>query len=180
MDSFLGEIKMFGGNFAPRGWAFCNGQLLDINQNTALFSLLGTTYGGNGQTNFALPNLQGRLPMHFGSGQGLSNRSLGEAGGSEAVTLSLNQLPTHNHSLQIPFKNAAGTTDNPSGAVAALAQDAGGNNYPIYSKEAPDGQMAPLPSAVGPSGNNQGHDNMPPFQCVSFIIALEGIYPSRS
>jgi microcystin-dependent protein len=165
-EPFLGEIRMFGGNFAPRGWAFCNGQTLSIAQNTALFSLLGTTYGGNGQTTFALPDLQGRVPMHWGQGSGLSSRSLGEQDGVEAVTLTQQQLPAHTHTLN--GSTGAVNTTRPTNAIPAK----GGS----YTTAPPDTQMA-SPAVVG---NNLPHGNMQPSLAVSFIIALEGIFPSRN
>ncbi len=174
-EPFLGEIRMFGGNFAPRGWALCNGQLLSISQNAALFSLLGTTYGGNGQTNFALPNLQGRVPMHWGQGPGLSPRALGESSGSESVTLLTNQMPAHNHTLSA--NNNQGDTFSPGGAVSASAVDSSQQPLNIYSSTA-NATMAP--TAIGLAGGGQPHANMQPYQCVSFIIALQGIFPSRN
>ncbi|MGL3807703.1 phage tail protein [Paeniglutamicibacter sp. R2-26] len=165
-EPFLGEIQMVGFAFAPPGWAMCDGQFLSISQNTALFSLLGTTYGGNGQTTFALPDLRGRFPIHSGGGNGpgLSTREMGETGGQEFVTLSTNQMPQHTHGLP-----AAGeqTSDRPGGLVPAK----GGNYGPANSGPS----MAP--SQV--SGGNQPHENMPPYLSLNFIIALEGIYPSR-
>jgi microcystin-dependent protein len=174
-EPFLGEIRMFGGNFAPRGWAFCNGQILPIAQNTALFSLLGTTYGGNGQTTFALPDLRGRVPMHWGQGPGLTPRSLGETSGSENVTLLSNQMPAHTHSLTA--NNQQGDAFSPEGAVAAAAVDSSQQPLNIYSSSANTTMSA---QAIGAAGGSQPHSNMQPFQCVSFIIALEGIYPSRN
>jgi microcystin-dependent protein len=174
-EPFLGEIRMFAGNFAPKGWEFCNGQLLSIAQNSALFSLLGTAYGGNGQTTFGLPNLQGRVPMHWGSGQGLTPRTLGEMSGSEHVTLLSNQMPAHTH--QIAANNGQGDTFSPEGAVNAAAVDATQQPLNIYSSSA-NGTMAA--QSIKAAGGSQPHDNMQPYQCVSFIIALEGIYPSRS
>jgi microcystin-dependent protein len=165
-EPFYGEIVMFAGNFAPRGWAFCNGQLLSIAQNTALFSILGTTYGGNGVTTFALPDLRGRAPMHFGQGPGLSNRNLGEQDGTETVALTQQQMPSHTHTLN--GSTGAVNTTRPTGAVPAK----GGS----YSTASPDTQMTP-PALVGGS---QPHDNMQPSLAVSFIIALEGIFPSRN
>lgn len=162
---------MFGGNFAPRGWAFCNGQILPIAQNTALFSLLGTTYGGNGQTTFALPDLQGRYAMHWGNGPGLTPRTIGEAAGTESVTLVAPQLPAHNHTLSA---SAEGTADQGRPGKNTLAT----TSTPIYTAAAPDTPMNA--SSIGSAGGSQPHDNMAPFQCVSFIIALEGIYPSRN
>lgn len=170
-EPFIGEIRMFGGNFAPRGWAFCNGQLLSIAQNTALFSLLGTTYGGNGQTTFALPNLQGRYAMHWGSGPGLTPRQLGETAGSESVTLTTQQMPNHYHPLQA-CGEATADQGRPSGNSLAVTSS------PVYANAKADTAMNG--ASVGPAGGNQPHDNMSPYQCVSFIIALEGIFPSRS
>jgi len=177
-EPFLGEVRMFGGNFAPRGWAFCNGQLLSIAQNTALFSLLGTTYGGDGQTTFALPNLQGRFPMHWGNGAGLSMRTLGEVSGNESVTLLASQLPAHTHPMAAI--SVDGNTDSPVGAVCAKAVDGSANPVSAYSSGTnPDTAMSP--KAVGPNtGGGQPTPVMNPFLCVSFIIALEGIFPSRS
>jgi microcystin-dependent protein len=174
-EPFLGEIRMFGGNFAPKGWAFCNGQVLSIAQNTALFSLLGTTYGGNGQTTFALPNLQGRVPMHWGTGPGLTPRTLGESSGSETVTLISSQMPAHNHAIEA--NSGQGDTYSPQGAVNAAAVDATQQPLNIYSTSVNTTMAA---QSVGLAGGSQPHENMQPYQCVSFIIALEGIYPSRS
>lgn len=169
MDPFLGEIRMFGGNFAPRGWALCNGQLMSVAQNTALFSILGVTYGGNGQTTFGLPNMQGRLPMHWGSGPGLSPHTLGEASGTETVTLINSQMPMHNHQL-IGTTAAAGDT-LPTGNILSEGNSyAAGNSTPTNMS----------PNAIGVSGGNQPHTNMPPYLAVSFIIALEGVFPSRN
>jgi microcystin-dependent protein len=172
-DPFIAEIRMFAGTFAPRGWAFCNGQLLPINQNQALFSLVGTTYGGDGRTTFGLPNLQGRVPMHWGNGAGLSPRSLGEQAGAEAVTLAANQMPAHTHAAQC--SSLKGNTNSPTSKV--WSKDAGVQSA-TYTSNAPDGAMAA--SAIGNAGGSQPHDNMPPYLCVSFIIALQGIFPSRS
>jgi len=172
-EPFIGQIMMFAGNFAPRGWAFCEGQLLSVAQNTALYSILGTTYGGNGQTTFALPDLRGRLPMQPGQGPGLSPRTLGEQGGSESVTLISSQMPAHNHTLNVSSQQ--GDTETPVGTVLAADNTATITNY----RAAPiDGTMNP--SAIGVAGGTQPHNNMSPFLCINFIIALEGIYPSRS
>ncbi len=178
---FIGEIKMFAGNFAPRGYAFCNGQLLSIAQNTALFSILGTTYGGNGQTTFGLPNLQGRFPMHWGSGPGLTPRQLGETGGIERVTLLTSQLPAHVHGINLsinpPCSNLAGNSDVPTGNVPAASGQAENFRTPPGNAA-----MAPIPIAgnTGAAGNNTPVEIINPFQCVSFIIALQGIFPSRN
>ena len=165
-EPFLGSILLFGGNFAPRGWAFCNGQLLPINQNTALFSLLGTTYGGNGQTTFALPDLRGRTPIHFGQGPGLSNYSEGEMGGAESVTLISTQMPAHQHTQ--PASNGDEGTNRPNGAVPAR----GG----VYTPASDGSALAPTTIA----GGNQPHENSAPFLALNYIIALEGIFPSRN
>ena len=177
-EPFLGEIRMVGFNFAPRGWALCNGQILSIAQNTALFSLLGTTYGGDGVTTFALPNLQGRLPMHWGNGPGLSPRVIGEQSGSETVTLVSTQIPAHNHMLNCT--TTAGAIDNPSGALLATSADANLNPINTYlaGGAAPNATMAN--NSIGVAGGSQPHDNMSPFLCVTFIIALSGIFPSRN
>jgi microcystin-dependent protein len=170
---FLAEIKMFGGNFAPRGYAFCNGQILSISQNTALFSLLGTTYGGDGITNFALPNLQGRVPIHWGSGAGLSTYVIGEQGGVENVTLIQSQLPSHNHSLTA--SSGAGTGAAPA-ATEVLA--ASTTRDKLYSTSAPNTTLSA--QAIGTTGGNLPHTNLQPYLAVSFIIALQGIFPSRN
>ncbi|HVE87103.1 MAG TPA: tail fiber protein [Myxococcales bacterium] len=176
-EPFIGQIQLFGGNFAPRGWALCNGQLLSIAQNTALFSILGTTYGGDGQTTFALPNLQGRFPMHWGNGPGLTPRTLGEVSGSESVTLLTSQMPSHNHVVNATGQD--GNTDVPTSALWAKAVDGSSNAVSAYSSGVnPDTTMNP--AAIGPSGGNQPTPVMNPFLCVTFIIALEGIFPSRS
>jgi microcystin-dependent protein len=169
-DPFIAEVRIVGFNFAPRGWAFCNGQLLPITQNTALFSLLGTNYGGNGTTTFALPNLQGRSPMHAGQGPGLSERTLGESGGSAAVTLVASQVPAHTHALQA---SATASTGTPSGTVA-LASNAGASIY-----RSPTGQVAMADAALAPAGSGLPHNNRQPYLAMSFIIALQGIFPPR-
>lgn len=168
-EPFVGEIRMFAGNFAPRGWAFCDGQLLAVSQNDALFSLLGTIYGGDGRTTFGLPDLRGRIPVHAGTGPGLSPR-LGSKAGAENVTLTVNQLPSHSHPLQASTDVAR--TPNPATNVPATSTVIDG-----YINEAPSESMAP--SAVGSVGGSRSHTNLMPFLCVHFIIALFGIYPSR-
>src|SRR3954469_26017647 len=167
-EPFLGEIRMFGGNFAPRGWALCNGQLLAISTNTALFSILGTTYGGNGQTTFGLPDLRGRVPLHQGQGQGLSPYNLGEVGGSETVTLLTPQMPAHNHPFAPPVSSAAGGAADPTNNFPA-AQDAtqGPFNYNTTTTGAGGAGMS------GAQGGSQPHANIQPFLCVNYIIALE-------
>lgn len=170
-DPFIAEIRIFAGNLAPRGWAFCNGQLLPIAQNTALFSLIGTTYGGDGRSTMGLPNLQGRVPMHPGQGAGLTPRRLGEAGGSDAVTLVGLQLPRHDHFMRAVPKT---TQASPNGGV-------GLGNAPIYATPADQGSIVAMADgAIGAAGGGQPHDNRQPYLALSFIIALEGLYPSRS
>lgn len=168
-EPFLGEIRMFAGNFAPRGWALCNGQLLPINQNQALFSLLGTMYGGDGKTTFALPNLQGRVPIHMGQGLNLTPRFQGEAGGEEEVILTISEIPQHNH--QAIASNGEATELSPAGNVWATK-----SRTTLYNKT---GNVAMSNSAIGMAGGNQPHNNMPPYLTINFIIALQGIYPSR-
>lgn len=174
MDPILGQIIMFAGNFAPQGWAFCNGQLLSIAQNTALFSILGTTYGGDGVSTFGLPNLQGRVPMHWGNGAGLTPRTIGQMAGEESVTLVASQMPAHNHILAANSGN--GDQLSPSGNVTAIVNESGRTQYTGYCATA-NATMAA--TAISAAGGSQPHDNMPPYQCVSFIIATTGIYPSR-
>lgn len=175
-EPFVAEIKMFAGNFAPRGYAFCNGQLLPISQNTALFSLIGTTYGGDGRTTTALPNLQGRAPMHPGRGPALTPRSLGQKTGVGEVTLTTNQLPQHSHALQ-GAAEAPNNTNPVGGVPAQISGRAGGTN--LYG--ANGAETTPmLATALAPAGGGQAHNNLQPSLCVSFIIALIGTYPSRS
>lgn len=167
-DPFVAEIRIFPFNFAPRGWAWCDGQLLPLSQNTALFSLLGTTYGGNGQSNFALPDLQGRAPMHPGQGPGLSLHGLGEIGGSETVTLLESEIPAHSHALN--------TSIRPSDGLNPAARSVGtGNN--VYAP--PANLTLAAPEALAPSGGNQPHNNMQPYLTFYFCIALQGVFPPR-
>jgi microcystin-dependent protein len=170
---FIGEITLFAGNFAPRNWAFCNGQILPISQNTALFSILGTTYGGNGQTTFALPDLRGRVPIHQGQGPGLSFYNLGQMGGSENVTLLTNQLPAHNHAINAVANG--GDQANPIGNLPAVESTGTSKDY---SSVAATGQMAP--GMVANTGGGQPVPVVQPYGCVSYIIALYGIFPSRN
>jgi len=170
-NPFIGEIRMFGGNFAPMGWMLCNGQLLSISQYTALFSLLGTFYGGNGTQNFALPNLQARSPLGMGNGAGLTPRIEGQIGGEQAVTLLTNELPVHNHNANCD----SGMGDQYGPVQNYWATDAGGND-----EYGPSGPNAMSPGAIGPSGGNQSHPNLQPYLVLTFIIALQGIFPSRS
>jgi microcystin-dependent protein len=166
-DPFIGEIILFAGNFAPRGWAFCAGQILSIQQNTALYSILGTTYGGNGTTTYALPDLRGRVPMGVGQGPGLTPRSLGEVAGTESVTLNANEMPAHVHPL--PASTHDSTTKNPQGNVPAY-------NGSYGTPASADTTMSPSTQ----SGGSQPHGNMQPYTGLNYIIALEGIFPSRN
>jgi microcystin-dependent protein len=170
-EPFLGEIRMFAGNFAPNGWALCNGQLLSIAQNTALFSLLGTSYGGNGTTNFALPNLQNSVPMHWGQGPGLTDRQVGETGGSATVTIIASEMAAHTHR---PFAvTGAGTLAPPTNAYwsTSSARDK------QFAQAAPNVTMAA--PTLDPVGGSQPHNNQFPFLVVTYIIATAGIFPSR-
>lgn len=167
---YIGQIMAFGGNFAPLGWALCNGSLLPISQYEALFSLIGTTYGGDGQTTFALPDLRSRALLHQGQGPGLSNYVLGQSGGAEAITLTTGQLPPHSH--PVLGNSGAGTSANPSDAVWA------GSPANIYTAGAA-ANAAMSATAISASGGGQPHDNMLPFETLNFCIALEGIYPSQ-
>jgi microcystin-dependent protein len=173
LDPFIGEIAMVGFNFAPRGWAMCDGQLLPISSNTALFALLGTTYGGDGRTTFGLPDLRGRFPTHMGTGPGLSTRQWGSTGGAEQVTMTAGQMPTHSHVLSGQTSN--GTSDSPAGGM--LARDPAGT--PGYGDGAAN-VAAMHASSIGTAGLGQPQANMPPFLTINFVIALEGIFPSRN
>lgn len=172
MEPFIADIILFAGNFAPRGWAFCQGQLLPISQNTALFSLLGTTYGGDGTTTFGLPNLQGRLAIHPGRGPGLSSYRLGQSGGTENVTLNSTQIPQHSHTGKVEVSTNNGGESNPSGQYIA-------NHSGAFSEE-PTGPNSLNGVITNPTGGNQAHNNMQPSLALNYIIALQGVYPSRS
>ena len=164
---YVGEIRMFAGNFAPAGWSFCEGQLVPISENDTLFNLIGTTYGGDGQNTFALPDLRGRIPMHIASGN-----TIGQTGGVEAVELSPSQIPPHNHLLTA--SSAAGSISSPQNAVFASHRD-----HKVFANNAAPSGAMPV-SAVSTSGGSQPHENMPPYLCVSFIISLFGIFPSQT
>jgi microcystin-dependent protein len=170
-EPFLGEIRMFGFNFAPQGWAMCNGQLLPISQNTALFALIGTFYGGNGTTNFALPNLQSSVAIHQGQGPGLSPYEIGQSGGTENVTLLQGQMPEHTHVVNA--SQSPGTGTRPAGAVLARA------TADIYAAAA-DGSTTMNAGTIGSAGGGQPHSNIQPYLTVNFCIALQGIFPSRN
>jgi len=170
-EPFVGEIRTFAGGFAPTGWALCNGQLISISSNTALFSLLGTTYGGNGTSNFALPDLRGRAPMHAGNGAGLTPRLLGENGGTETVTLTPAQAPSHTHTLRASSAN--GNSADPKDHVPSN----GGSTTTPYASGTADTPMSA--GAIAPAGGEQPHNNLMPYLTVTFIIATQGVYPSR-
>jgi len=166
---YVGEIRMFGGSFAPAGWAFCEGQLLSIAENEVLFQLIGTTYGGDGEENFAVPNLAGRIPVHQGQGSGLSNRQIGEVAGVTDVTVTTQQMPAHNHAI-VATQNLGNSSD-PGGRVLAT-----GTNVSMFRVIAPNVPFAP--NVLGPAGGSQPHTNVMPYLAVSFIISLFGIFPS--
>lgn len=169
-DPYIGEIRMFAASFAPAGWAFCNGQLLPISENDALFVVLGTTYGGDGQETFALPNLQSRVPLHMGQGPGISqNYILGEMAGVESVTLTTNQIPLHSHPLVA--SNVTGTSKDPVGNTPAVSE---GDVYVGGSSQNPLS-----PQAITPAGGSQPHENTQPYLAISFIISLFGIFPHQ-
>jgi len=168
---FVGEIRMFAGNFAPRGWALCDGQLLAVAQNDALFSLFGTIYGGDGRSTFGLPDLRGRVPIHQGSGPGLTDRRIGAKAGAERVSLTANELPSHTHALK--GSNNFGSDTSPVSGVPAT-----GSGVNLYNN-APATTTSMDNEAVTSTGGAQAHDNIQPFLCVNFIVALLGVYPSR-
>lgn len=173
-DQFVAEIRLFPFNFAPASWAFCDGQIMAISQNAALFSLLGTNYGGNGTSTFGLPNLQGSFPMNFGSGAGLTPRDLGETGGESSVTLLQTELPSHTHGAQ-----GIATSNLPSPSNAVFG-GAGRGKQPAYAAYSAGTAVNMNPSAVTVAGGNQPHDNMPAFLVLNFCIALQGTFPARS
>jgi microcystin-dependent protein len=177
-DAFVAEIRIFPFNFSPRGWAFCDGQLLPISQNTALFSLIGTFYGGDGKSNFALPNMQGNVPVHTGANQpgpGLSNYVLGETGGSENVTLLESEIPSHSHAFRV------GTQDFADVAVPSPSRILGkSTNAAAYVPASPAPTLTTMsPNALTPAGGDQPHNNMQPYLTLNFCIAMQGIFPAR-
>lgn len=172
-DPFVAEIRIFGFNFAPTGWATCDGQLLPISQNTALFSLLGTTYGGDGKSTFALPNLQGGAPMHPGQGPGLSLHDLGESGGSDTVTLLVSEMPIHPHTLMA----TPSPSESPDAAGNSIGRGIGVNPYQTNANANVVGMS---PNALAPAGGSLPHNNMMPYLTLTFCIALQGVFPPRT
>jgi microcystin-dependent protein len=179
-NPFVAEIRIFTANFAPRGWASCDGQLMPISQNTALFSLLGTMYGGDGRSTFALPNLQGSAPMQAGQGPGLTLRDQGEVGGEQTVTLLTTEIPSHSHAFSAtvtPGTTATCTSNQPALAAAGGGKQGGGNSLLYYSSGNTNATMNPF--ALSTAGGGQPHNNMPPYLGLKFIIALQGVFPAR-
>lgn len=174
-EPFIGEIKIFGFNFPPRGWAQCNGQLLPINQNSALFSLLGTIYGGDGETSFGLPELRGRFPMHYGSGPGLTTRPIGQKDGSQTETLTANQIPAHTHTGTVKASTSVGNSASPATAIPSVSNDGESN----YTTAGSDTTMATGSLTVDSTGGDQAHNNLPPYLALNFCIALIGVFPSQ-
>ena len=170
-EPYVGEIRMFAGNFAPNGWMFCEGQTLAIAENEVLFQLIGTTYGGDGEETFNLPNLASRVPIHMGTGPDGTTYQIGEAAGTEQETLTVNQIPSHTHPLTGETGN--GTQGNPSNNVLATS-----TIVKLYAGETPDANMAA--SSIGPAGGSQPHENTQPFLCINFIISLFGVFPSQT
>lgn len=175
-DPYLAEIRMFGGNFAPKGWALCNGQILAISQNTAVFSLLGTSYGGNGTTTFQLPDLQGRSPMHWGNGAGLQTRALGEQGGTESVTLLSTEMPQHSHAIS----GAAIANSNPGETPASNTLFTTSAPNQLYATSLNPGGLTLAPQSITFQGGGQPHNNQQPFLAVTFIFCLSGVFPARN
>lgn len=173
MEGVIAQILLFAGNFAPKSWAFCNGAILPISSNTALFSLLGTTYGGNGTTNFALPDLRGRVAIGAGQGPGLSNYQLGQAGGHESVTLTLNEMPNHTHAVNVPTTDGPGSTEDPTGNILALQ-----NASVFAAASAASGSYGGV--TVGATGGNAPIPTVSPYLALNYVICLYGIYPSRN
>lgn len=173
-EPFIAEIRIFAGNFAPRGWAFCNGQLLPISQNTALFSLIGTTYGGDGRSTTALPNLEGRAPMHPGHGPGLTAYRLGERGGTETVTLTEAQMPSHAHTFRASGENGD------QGSLTANVVLGRSRNGSLYQTNTTNNRVDMNANTLTSAGGSQAHNNMQPYLAINYIIALVGLYPSRS
>ena len=174
MDPFVAEIRIFPFNFAPTGWAFCDGQILPLSQNTALFSLLGTTYGGDGKSNFALPDLQGNAPMHPGQGPGLSLHDLGETAGSDTVTLLESEIPSHAHTVTSAINPALLAVPSPNVSLARS------RTVNAYQSNATQNLVSLSPQALAPAGGDQPHNNLMPYLTLNFCIALQGVYPPRT
>jgi microcystin-dependent protein len=170
---YVGEIRMFAGNFNPAGWSFCDGQLMPISENETLFQLIGTTFGGDGQETFALPNLQSQIPLHFGTGSSGTPYQFAESGGVESVTLTTNQIPSHTHPLMVSSDPGLGT--NPAGNVAGALSPVS-----IYKANVAAPNLPMNASSITPVGGSQPHDNMQPFLCINFIISLFGLFPSQT
>jgi len=177
-NPFLGEIRLFGGNFNPRGWAFCAGQLLPISENDALYALIGTTFGGDGQVTFGLPDLRGRIPIGQGTGPGLSSYVVGQESGTETVTLTTNQIPTHTHTVSASSADATATT--PTNAVPARPSSATVGYLYLSSAASGTTDSPPAAASISAAGGNQPHDNIMPSLVLNYIIALEGVFPSRN
>jgi len=176
-NPFVAEVRIFPFNFAPTGWAFCNGQILPLSQNTALFSLLGTTYGGDGKSNFALPNMQGNVPMHPGQGPGLSLHDLGETGGSDTVSLLESEIPSHTHVINcIDGPRVGGQSGQPNNATLVKTGGAPANAYASGATQ----NLTMSSNMVAPAGGDQPHNNLMPYLTLNFCIALQGVYPPRS
>ena len=171
-NPYVGEIRMFGGSFAPAGWMFCDGQVLPISENETLFNLIGTTYGGDGQETFALPDLRGRVPIHMGKGKDQITYQIAEMAGEESVTLTVQQIPAHSHAWLVS-NNAVGLQTNPSGNVLAQSPQA-----KLYIDDVPNVSLAP--QVVGNVGGSQPHENLQPYACINFIISLFGVFPSQT
>jgi microcystin-dependent protein len=171
-EPYIGEVRMFAGNFAPVGWMFCEGQTLSIAENEVLFTLIGTTYGGDGESTFNLPNLSSRVPLHMGTGSSGDTYTLGQQGGTEAETLTVQQIPTHTHALMA--STALGTTPNPVGSILAQAPA----SIQLYIEDAPAANLSA--AAIQPVGGSQPHTNVQPFLCINYIISLFGIFPSQT
>lgn len=177
---FVGEIRMFGGSFAPAGWAFCDGQLMPISENETLFNLIGTIYGGDGQETFAMPDLQGRLPVHAGQGPGLANNyQIGEKSGVESVTLSIQQIPNHNHAV-VASSAPADVSVPASNTILASMGPAGISQLPCYLPFAAAGQTTINNATLSPTGGSQPHNNIQPTLCISYIISLFGVFPTQN
>lgn len=180
MDEYMGIIKLFGGNFAPKNWAFCNGQLIAISSNTALFSILGTTYGGDGRTTFALPDLRCRVAVGAGAGPGLNDIQLGEMAGEQSVTLLLNQMPAHNHNLTVNSGNASQSSASIGASIATPGSLSGRTFAPTLGFNTSTPDTALNPQTVHPNGMSMPHDNMMPYTGMNYIICTYGLFPSRN